>query len=298
MSDEINGENHSQELREPAGESSEFEEVLANLEKAEAERRKKGIIYGLSALIAAVAAFAFIFFFHDRFFQPDLDVESGEQEVAEKTNDPQCRGMIAEVQELSDRYFKLEPAVDEDLLGDDPEAIEEIRDEIARLQQRLDEIAESSEDANLRFEESREQLDEWFDYVEVELGFLDRLAEERLAELSEAKLKEEGEAAKKEGDAAEDSEAQQAEQEGVVVKKGSDQEEADEAPKKTPRQRKDGALVAIHDAFQKFRVWHSSSLHPCGAADEGEEPWQSEASEKSATDKPAAKEAPPAESAE
>lgn len=280
MSEPTHGDNSVDEPREPAGESSEFEEVLASLEKAEAERRKKGIIYGLSALIAAVAAFAFIFFFHDQFFQPDLDVASGEQEVIEKTNDPECREMIADVQDLSDRYFKLEPTVDEKLLGDDPEAIQEIRDEIARLQQRLDEIAESSEDANLRFDESREQLDEWFDYVEVELGFLDRLAEERLAELSEAKLKEEGEAAKKEAD-------QQAEPEGVVVKKGSDKEEAEEAPKKTPKQRKDGALIALHDAFQKFRVWHSSSLHPCGAADEGETPWQPEATDKPATDKPA-----------
>ncbi len=283
MSEPTHGDNSVDEPREPAGESSEFEEVLASLEKAEAERRKKGIIYGLSALIAAVAAFAFIFFFHDQFFQPDMDVASGEQEVIEKTNDPQCRGMIADVQDLSDRYFKLEPTVDEKLLGDDPEAIQEIRDEIARLQQRLDEIAESSEDANLRFDESRQQLDEWFDYVEVELGFLDRLAEERLAELSEAKLKEEGEAAKKGGDQSEAEEAAQ----GVVVKKGGDKKDKPEKTQKTPKQRKDGALIAIHDAFQKFRVWHSSSMHPCGAADEGEEPWQPEATDKPATDKPA-----------
>lgn len=251
-------------------ESGEMDAVLDSFQKAESARRRRGILYASIALIVAAAVFAVVFVFRVDFFQPNIDVEKGEEEVIAKTNDPQCRDMIAQVQQLSDRYFKLEPTIDEKLLGDDPEAIQKIRDEIARLQQRLDEIEEFSQKANLRFDESRQQLDDWFDYMALEFSFVDRLAKERLAE-----LKAEANAAKAGPDAGQPSSQpsdKQAQPEGVVVEEG-DKKSEDEANKKTPEERKQGALVAIHDAFQKFRVWHSSSLHPCGAADEGETPW-------------------------
>lgn len=257
-------------------ESPEFEEMLAGYEAAEKRRRTKGIIYGVVALVVTVGAFALVFHFKSEFFRPKMDIEAGEQQIIEQTDDPQCRDMIAQVQRLGERYFKFEASVEEDLLGDDPQAHREIRDEIARLRQRVDEIAEDSQQANLRFEDSREQLDEWFAYIDQELVFLDELAAERLAKLKpadeDAKKDEDTEKEGDQPDSAEDDEAV----EGVVVEEG--QEAPDEPEQatsdKTPEERKQGAMVAIHDAFQKFRVWHSSSLHPCGPADEGEEPWR------------------------
>lgn len=251
--------------------SPEFDRMLDSIEKAESARRRKGIIYFLIGLVIAAGIFALAFIFRDEVFGPAVDIEEGEEEIIAKTDDPQCRDMIAQVQDLSERYFKLEPQIEEKLLSDDAEAIQQIRDEIARLQQRLDEIEEFSGTANLRFDESRAQLKEWFDYVELEFSFVDRLAREQLA-----KLKEEAEPAKDEGQAKEEGAAKEGE--GVVVEKSeaAKKKEAAEVAKnkKTPEERKQGALVAIHDAFQKFRVWHSSSLHPCGEADEGETPWR------------------------
>ncbi len=253
--------------------SPEFNRMLDSIEKAESARRRKGIIYTLIGLMIAAGIFALAFMFRDEVFGPAVDIEEGEEKVIAKTDDPQCRDMIAQVQDLSERYFQLEPKIEDDLLGDDPEAIQEIRDEVARLQQRLDEIEEFSQEANFRFDESRQQLNEWFDYVELELSFVDRLAREQLA-----KLKDDQEGAKKEDapDSAEPDKDDEKKPEGVVVEKGEETKEKEKANanKKTPEERKQGALVAIHDAFQKFRVWHSSSLHPCGAADEGETPWR------------------------
>jgi hypothetical protein len=260
--------------KDPAAEaeSPEFEEMLAGYEAAEKRRRTRGIIYGVVALLVTVGTFALVFHFKSEFFRPKMDIEEGEQQIIEQTDDPQCRDTIAQVQSLGERYFKFESTIEDDLLGDDAQAHREIRDEIARLQQRVDEIAEDSQEANLRFEGSREQLDEWFAYIDQELTFLDELAAEHLA-----KLKPAGEDAKKEDEQPDSDEDEGVE--GVVVEEGEQAEQAEDEPDqptsdKTPEERKQGAMVAIHDAFQKFRVWHSSSLHPCGPADEGEEPWR------------------------
>ncbi|QDG52939.1 hypothetical protein FIV42_19985 [Persicimonas caeni] len=266
--------------------SPEFDRMLDSIEKAESARKRKGLIFLLIGLIIGAGIFALAFMFRDEVFGPAVDIEEGQQEVIAKTDDPQCRDMIAQVQDLSDRYFKLEPKIEDKLLSEDAAAIQEIRDEVARLQQRLDEIEEFSGEANLRFDESRAQLKEWFDYVELELSFIDRLAREQLAKLEDAKLedaklKEEGEPAKEDGTADKAGEEADKKPEGIVVEKGEATKKKEKAEaakekksKKTPEERKQGALVAIHDAFQKFRVWHSSSLHPCGEADEGETPWR------------------------
>jgi hypothetical protein len=281
--------------------SPEFDEMVSSFEKAESQRRKKGMIYLLVGLMIAGGVFLLAFVYRSEVFGPPIDVEQGEEEILAKTDDPQCRDMIAQVQDLSARYFKLEPTIDEELLGDDAEAIQGIRDEVARLQQRLDEIEEFSREANLRFDESSQELKEWFDYVELELSFVDRLAKERLAALKAAEsseLKVDAGTAKTE----DTSKTSEGEQEGVVVekseatkKKEKQEREKAAANKQTPKERKEGALIAIHDAFQKFRVWHSSSAHPCGAADEGETPWRPAKQEAASKQEGASKEAAPAE---
>jgi hypothetical protein len=280
--------------------SPEYDEMLSSFEKAESQRRRKGIIYALIGLMIGAGLFLLAFVYRDEVFGPPIDVEEGEEKILDMTDDPECRDMIAQVHTLSERYFKLETAIDEKLLGDDPQAIQEIRDEITRLQQRVDEIEEDSQEANLRFDDSRKELKEWFDYVSLEFSFIDRLAKERLAELNAAELnaaelnaagddsaekdpaelKDGAEGAKKKEDSktadGEQAPEQAQQEEGVVVEKSKETQKKEQraANQKSPKERKEGALVAIHDAFQKFRVWHSSSAHPCGAADEGEKPWR------------------------
>jgi hypothetical protein len=283
---DING-NEQIDEQGSADDTPEFDQMLSSFAKTESHRRKKGLIYGLVALVIAVGLFLLAFVFRNEVFGPPIDVEAGEEAIIDKTDDPQCRAMIADVHDLSERYFKLEATIDAELLGGDAKQIQKIRDEIARLQQRLDEIEEDSRAATLRFHQSSQELKDWFDYVELELSFVDRLAKERLAHLSSRDqsptkgLKGDAGAAKKDVGPAENDKQAAGDvgtdaHEGVVVEKGEETTKKKTATKdqKTPKERKRGALIALHDAFQKFRVWHSSSAHPCGAADEGEKPWR------------------------
>jgi hypothetical protein len=274
-------QNPGQDAQQNDRQPPEFDAALDQFARAESARRRKGIVLALIAAIVAVGVFFVAVVFRDDLFESGVDVEEIDTRIAARTNDPQCRNMIAEVGELSERFFKLEPTIDAELLGDDPEAINEIRDEVARLQLRVDQIAEASQEANLRFDESRQQLDDWFEYIALELTFVDRLARERLAEIA-AMTDGAGDAGTA-ADAASPKEANAKADDGVVVKLGADagsksaaagEDEGEDEAEQTPLERKRGALVALHDSFQKFRIWHTANAHPCGAADEGETPWK------------------------
>lgn len=254
-------------------EQPELDDVFESFEKTQAAQRRKIVIWSLVGLVVAVGLFLLAFVFRNEVFGPPVDVEKGEKQVLAKTNDPQCRDMIAQVQQLGERYYEFEPTIEKKLLSDDAEAIQKIRDEVRRMQVRVDELEEYSGKANLRFDESRKQLDDWFEYVALELSFVDRLAREQLD-----KLKGDQEAGKKEGKDESNKDAGD-EEEGVVVDKGEEAEEKEKAKanQKTPEERKQGALVALHSAFKEFRAWQGGSPHPCGAAEEGETPWTPDA---------------------
>lgn len=263
-----NGNKDPRRTAEADGELEEFRQ------REKARRRKLGILV-ITGFLAAATIFTVGVFFSSELFESGIDVEGIEAQITEHTNDPHCRETIADVSSLGEDFFKLEPTIDDKLLGEDAEAIKEIRDEILRMQQRLDEISERSAEANLRYDESRKQLDDWFDFVAVEFGFLSRLANEQLATLKageEAELAEEGE--EPDGERAKEREEID---EGVVVADGEADEPTEEkASEKTPLERKEGALLAVHESFQQFRIWHTAGAHPCGAAPEGVDPWEPE----------------------
>lgn len=278
-------ENPGQQPQDTSQESAETDAVFERFEKSEKARKLKVFVLALIVVLAGAAVFLTSVVFRENRLHANLDMETLDSEAAALTNDPQCRDLIAQVDELSARYFKLEPQLEAHLLGDNPTKIKELRDEIARIQQRIDEIAEYSLKANLRFDTSRAELDDWFDYVALEFTFVDRLGREQLAllekpsaENQEADPDASGEAADTDKPAELNSDAQKsaAEQEGVEVakerakKKNSEKEK----PTKTPLERKQAALVALHDSFQNFRIWHTARAHPCGAADEGEVGWE------------------------
>ncbi|AWV90510.1 hypothetical protein [Bradymonas sediminis] len=261
-------ENSEQKPELSPQESAEVDAVFERFEKNERARKIKVFLLALAVVAAGAAVFLTSVVFRENRLTANIDMEAIDTEAAAKTNDPQCRDMIAQVDDLSARFFKLEPQLEEHLLGDDPEKIKALRDEIARIQQRIDEINEYSLKANLRFETSRTELDEWFDYVALEFTFVDRLGREQLELLNKA------EAAQNEADAGVEGEPKpDADVEGVVVAEGKKKRNKKEAPKKTPLERKQAALVALHDSFQNFRIWHTAAAHPCGGAEEGETGW-------------------------
>jgi|GEM_PF-1742639 len=264
-------ENPGQNPDNSPQESADIDAIFERFEKNERARKIKVFILAAIVLAGGLTVFFGSVLFRENRLTANIDIEAIDAKAAARINDPQCRDMIAQIDQLSARYFKLEPQLDEKLLGGTPGEINALRDEIARIQQRLDEISEFSLKANLRFDASRSELDEWFDYVALELNFVDRLGDEQLALLKKASA--DAPIADAPDSEEPKSDAQNSE-EGVVVSKGQDKKKkTPDAPSRTPLERKQAALFALHDSFQNFRIWHTAGAHPCGAADEGETPW-------------------------
>jgi hypothetical protein len=227
------------------------DEVIGGLRAAERQRRTRALLAGAVVALLSVGAFVISFAFKDELFQPEIDIEEGEEEVIADTNDPQCRGFIANVTAVGGDYVDLEPKLD-GLLGEDPEQIESLIAQLQVMRERLDAAEQKSADANLRFDNSRTEVDDWFAYIDNELSLLQKVGHERIAELKPAAEETAPDA-------------------GTVVEEGETEKSKSD---KTLRERLDGATLAANEAFQKFRVWHTGGLHPCGPADEGETPWQ------------------------
>lgn len=215
------------------------EELFERLAAVERKRRRRVLTIGVVAVAVMIGVVALSFTFRNTIFQPKMDVEAGEREVLTQTNDPQCRAMIADVTAIGRDYSALEPTLDV-LLDGEADEIAARDSDLEALKARVAAAKKDAVHAELRFDNTRTELNEWFDYVDNELTLLQRLGADRRAELEP------------------DPEAEEA------------------APRSTltPKERLNGATLATSEAFQKFRVWHTGGLHPCGAASEGEVGWQ------------------------
>lgn len=178
-----------------------------------------------------------------------VPVEKGEEETLALTNDPQCREMIQRVGALKPMFKIVEAQVEADLLAEDPAKVDAVRVQMRDLKQSIAKEGELSQSATLRYEESRKELDAWFEYVQKEFDTLDRTGQKHLTKLAQ---KARGE---------------------VEVKFKKKKRRANQPPERTSTQQRDAAVVAIYDSFDKFRVWHTAGFHPCGAAAKGETPW-------------------------
>lgn len=223
------------------------DELLERLNATEKARKTRAMAIGATVAVLCVGGFGLAVEFKDTLFRPELDVESGEENVLEDTNDPQCRAFIADITLIGKDYVELEPKLD-DLLGSDQAKIEGLTEEVEVLKSRIQAARETSTEANLRFDNSRTEVHEWFRYIDNELTLLQRVGRDRIGEMS----------------------AQQPDA-GTVVEDG-----VPNTSEKPMPERLSGATLAANEAFQKFRVWHTGGLHPCGAADEGESPWAPE----------------------
>ncbi|MBA2664707.1 MAG: hypothetical protein H0U74_20640 [Bradymonadaceae bacterium] len=232
----------------------ELDALAVDFARAESTRRRRAIFVGLACLGALVLTLWGMVNFRDTLFRPDMQVEAGERSVLAETNDPQCRELIARVTTVGDAYFAAERAIERELLGDDLEVVVQVSATLKAIRSQLVEIGASSSAANLRYENSRAELDNWFVYVDRELELLIRLSTERLSELGPG----------------EPEEAQDTVEPAAAKKKAASK------PVIGAEELRQRALLAVHESFQSFRVWHSSEMHPCGKAPEGVTPWRSE----------------------
>lgn len=189
---------------------------------------------------------------------PKVDEAEQQQAVLLESNDPQCRALIDDITAFGERWKAEDAQMLEDaILSDEPERVKSARQRLSERREQLEQLRIASKDVNLRFETSPTELREWFKGVDVELRLLDLQAEMQQKRL-EAKARGETfvplEKKKKRGKIV-----------GEKPKK-----------KRTPGEKVDAAVVQLYDLFANFRVWHTASEHPCGAADPGETPWTPE----------------------
>lgn len=265
----------------------ELQGLMGGLAKAEKSRRTRALIiaFVITGVLGGTGVLAVLF--SDTFFQPELDIESGEKDVLAETNDPDCRGFIGKVTVIEADYRALEPSVAAMMKTEDPAELRKVRSVVASLRKRIDKQEVASQDATLRFDTSRKELDDWFDYIDNELSLVSDLAAYRLEQLGEPLELGEADAAGSpdageagagtpaEGAVNEEADAGAGEVVHVEAKPAGRPTGAArvKASSKTPTELHEGSMLAVHEAFQSFRVWHTGSLHPCGQAADGEDGW-------------------------
>lgn len=285
------------------GEDVELDAALEELEDVEARRKRIGLAMGLGTVVLVVAAVLLLLNFRDAFVASDANVgfNDDKAEDIEITDDPECRKMIADIQSIEKRYKLLEKRVEKLLPGGDRAETRKLLKDLDQLQRRLKEAQELSYKTNLRFDRSEEELREWFDYVFNELAIIQDVAAEQLMEMGA-------------GPQGDDSEGADAPDAGTAAEIGADGDtgtaadagdggvaadtgdagatgdgggtaDTDDKPlvrdrgrwvgdDRPPEERIQGAVVRLHESFEKFEVWHNAPDHPCGDNDADEEPWR------------------------
>ena len=255
---------NEEQSKEKEEDSVEFEDALSGLEEVEAKRRRMGVFLGVGALALLAVSLILIAQFRSALFRPKMPVEESQREIIEKTDDPECRRMISEITNIGNTFFAMEGRIEEHIPGGEPEAVRKVVEDLATIDRRLAEAKELSSKANLRFEKSSKELEDWFEFVDREMEVVRDVAG---AELERIEGAEAG------GDAG------LADAAGAAGDAGDSAERADAGGQKadagrSPTELRNSVLVQLHTAFENFRVWHSASLHPCGDSDEGETPWR------------------------
>lgn len=225
---------------EPDGE----DQLLLALRRGELRRRLMGALGALALLVAVVLGVQ-AFVNRGKDARINLPVEEGEEEVLSRTNDPACREMIGQVGAIGKDFFALEADIEAKLLGEDPEAIGEVQARLGALGERLGQAEGLAREATLRFDTSRAQLDRWFPHMRQWIKAFEALGEERLQALG--------------------AKGAPAAAVGGTADAGPEVDGGAPTTLEELVQRRDRGLVIVHDDFERFRVWHTSGLHPCGA---------------------------------
>ncbi len=248
-------------------EDIDLSDALEDVESAEQERHRRGLTIGAGVALVIIAGVATLVMYRDTIFEPDIPVEKGEKQVIDQTDDPQCRRMIAKVMHLRDTFFAMETRIESVVPDGDPESMSDLLDELDQLEMQLRDAESVGKKANLRFDRSRKELNNWFEFAYNEISILRNLIRRARALVSPSTGPDAGDA----GTAGETGGAP-----GDAVSAG--RETSSDAGSSMSiddvRYQRDKTLSTLHDAFEKFRVWHTSSLHPCGSNEEGETPWR------------------------
>ena len=206
------------------------ERDIAALKDAERARKTRGFTIIAAALILAAALIAGLIALTDGRQGPALPVEQAAIEDAAATNDPTCRAVIDAVTQHGDTWRALDVRLVPEAFSQDTSKAPAVIAELEALRMSLDAEEQKSAKAVLRYDNSRAELDAWFDHIDQNLQLLIWLARSHnnpAPPPAPFKIRE---------------------------------------PERTPEQMRTAAVASIHDDFEHFRVWHTSGMHPCGAA--------------------------------
>src|SRR5690554_7329247 len=109
-------ENPGQNPDNSPQESADIDAIFERFEKNERARKIKVFILAAIVLAGGLTVFFGSVLFRENRLTANIDIEAIDAKAAARINDPQCRDMIAQIDQLSARYFKLEPQLDEKLL--------------------------------------------------------------------------------------------------------------------------------------------------------------------------------------
>lgn len=229
---------------EQIGQDEELDSAMGEIHAAERARKLRTVIVGAVVLMLVGGLFYVIAQYSEDFFRPNIDVDEGEMELLEDTGDPVCRGMIAEVYEVAEDFGQRELEFEDEIWGDDEEALDQLGETATAFRSRLERLSHDIDDAVFREEGIAghppvpDQVREWFENMDNEFRILEEMAERRLKKVRDEE----------------------------VAERGGLWEE--------PEELRDTVLMTIDENFEEFRVWVARGGHPCGAPPEGVEPWQ------------------------
>lgn len=240
----MTNEEHDETRQDDADE--ELDEILDQLGEVERSRKTKTAIIALVALVVIGGATVWMVLNTEALFRPDVDYEGGELELLVEPTDPVCRSMESEVYGLADDFEEYDLIFEEEILGDDEETIDELREVARSFRSRFDQLASQIDDAVFNERAAREaghppvveQLEDWFGFMDNDFRILEEMADRQLRQLRGEEVEERG------------------------------------YKWETPVELRDEVLMNIDELFEKFRVWVQRGAHFCGEAPEGVEPWQ------------------------
>lgn len=216
-------------MTEPTSTPDPVDRDLDALRAAEQARKRRGLVIVAAALAGALLVFGAIVALTGGRHGPDLPVEQAFKEDAAKSNDPVCRGMIAALTEQGDVWRKLEARLGAEVFASDRAKADAALAELDALRAAIKAQQAASAGAALRFETSREELDQWFKHIDEHLQLLSWLGRAHGA----------------------------AERPAPPF--------AIRDPQRTPEELRTAITASIYDDFESLRVWHTAPTHPCGA---------------------------------
>ncbi|MFB6265187.1 MAG: hypothetical protein ABEL76_16430, partial [Bradymonadaceae bacterium] len=112
MSDQWSGEPGDE-----AGDDVDLERAVSEVERKEARRRRWSLVFGVFGFAVLIGGMFGIFYCQEHYFPPRVGIDASGRSALEKTDDPECRRMIADVEQIRRDFFAYEAELERTVPG-------------------------------------------------------------------------------------------------------------------------------------------------------------------------------------